>query len=102
MLAGTEPVVLDGSFPAAAAAMTGERRYLSAGADPARADARRPEEAAALRTFTAVLVGGAHVPADLRSRAAEARGPRGGDVRHERDLRRLRVRRATPSTGSAC
>jgi O-succinylbenzoic acid--CoA ligase len=70
VLAGTEPVVLAGSFPSAVAAMTGERRHLSLVPTQLTRMLDVPDEVAALRTFTTVLVGGAHVPAELRRRAA--------------------------------
>jgi O-succinylbenzoic acid--CoA ligase len=70
VLAGTDPVVLEGSFAEAAAAMTGERRHLSLVPTQLSRMLEVPDEVAALRTFTTVLVGGAHVPAELRARAA--------------------------------
>jgi o-succinylbenzoate---CoA ligase len=72
VLAGTEPVVLEASFPQAAAALTAERRHLSLVPTQLARMLDVPDDVAALQTFTAVLVGGAHVPADLRGRAAEA------------------------------
>jgi O-succinylbenzoic acid--CoA ligase len=72
VLAGTEPVVQDGSFVAAAAAMTGERRYVSLVPTQLHRMLQDPAETAALRGFDSVLVGGAAVPAGLRVRAADA------------------------------
>jgi O-succinylbenzoic acid--CoA ligase len=72
VLAGTEPVVQDGPFAAAAAAMTGERRYVSLVPTQLHRMLADRAEAEALRTFDTVLVGGAAVPAALRSRAVEA------------------------------
>jgi O-succinylbenzoic acid--CoA ligase len=72
VLAGTEPVVQDGSFAAAVAAMTGTRRYVSLVPTQLHRMLADPAEAEALRSFTTVLVGGAAVPAALRARAAAA------------------------------
>ena len=72
VLAGTEPVVQDGSFADAAAAMTGERRYVSLVPTQLHRMLADPAQAEALRTFDTVLVGGAAVPGTLRDRAAEA------------------------------
>ena len=72
VLAGTEPVVQDGPFTAAAAAMTGERRYVSLVPTQLHRMLADPAEAEALRSFDTVLVGGAAVPAGLRARASEA------------------------------
>lgn len=72
VLAGTEPVVQDGSFVEAAAAMTGERRYVSVVPTQLHRMLGDAGETAALRDFDAVLVGGAAVSPDLRGRAADA------------------------------
>lgn len=72
VLAGTEPVVQDTTFVEAAAAMTGERRYVSLVPTQLHRMLEDPDESAALRGFDTVLVGGAAVPADLRARAADA------------------------------
>ncbi len=72
VLAGTEPVVQDGPFTAAAAAMTGDRRYVSLVPTQLHRMLDDPAEVEALRTFATVLVGGAAVPAELRAEAAEA------------------------------
>jgi O-succinylbenzoic acid--CoA ligase len=66
--AGTEPVVQAGSLEVAAAAMTGARRYLSL----VPTQLTRLPDLAALRTFDAVLVGGARLDPGLRERAARA------------------------------
>jgi O-succinylbenzoic acid--CoA ligase len=72
VLAGTDPVVQDGSFVEAAAAMTGERRFVSLVPTQLHRMLDDPAEVDALRTFSTVLVGGAAVPAGLRARAADA------------------------------
>jgi O-succinylbenzoic acid--CoA ligase len=72
VLAGTEPVVQDGTFAEAAAAMTGERRFVSLVPTQLHRMLQDPAETAALGSFDAVLVGGAAVGADLRARAADA------------------------------
>ncbi|QNN54999.1 AMP-binding protein [Nocardioides mesophilus] len=82
---GTEPVIQDGDFAAAAGRLTGGRRYVSLvptqlhrmlpGAPNDSGDSDGGDGSAdleALRRFDAVLVGGAHVPAELRARAAAA------------------------------
>ena len=51
VLAGTEPVVQDGTFAEAAAAMTGERRYVSLVPTQLHRMLDDPAEAAALRTL---------------------------------------------------
>ena len=70
--AGTEPVVQNGSFADAAAAMTGERRYVSLVPTQLHRMLDDPDDVDALRTFTTVLVGGANVPQSLRDQAAAA------------------------------
>ncbi len=70
--AGTSPVVQDGSFVEAVAAMTGERRYVSLVPTQLHRMLDEPADAEALGSFTAVLVGGAAVPQSLRDRAAGA------------------------------
>ena len=67
--AGTSPVVQDGSFVEAVAAMTGERRYVSLVPTQLHRMLDEPAAAEALGSFTAVLVGGAAVPQSLRDRA---------------------------------
>ena len=70
--AGTEPVVQSGAFADAAAAMTGERRYVSLVPTQLHRMLDDPDDVDALRTFTTVLVGGANVPQSLRDQAAAA------------------------------
>ena len=66
--AGTEPVVQDGPFGEAAAAMTGARRYVSL--VPTQLVRLLDEDA--LRGFDTVLVGGARLEPALRTRAERA------------------------------
>jgi O-succinylbenzoic acid--CoA ligase len=66
--AGTDPVVQEGSFEDAVAAMTGERRYVSL----VPTQLVRLLDGGALRGFDTVLVGGARLDPDLRARAADA------------------------------
>ena len=73
VLAGTTPVLQDGSLAEAAARMTGDRRYVSVVPTQLHRLLDDPESVAALRTFSAVLVGGASVPGSLRGRAEAAR-----------------------------
>ena len=72
VLAGTEPVVQDGDFAPAAAAMSGERRYVSLVPTQLTRMLASPRDVEALRTFDVVLVGGARVDPALRRTAAEA------------------------------
>lgn len=72
VLAGTDPVLQSGSFAAAAASMTGPRRYLAVVPTQLTRLLQAPENAEALRGFDAVLVGGARTPPWLRSLAADA------------------------------
>ncbi len=74
VLAGTDPVLLDehAHFRAAAAAMSGERRYVSLVPTQLHRMLRSPLDAAALRTFDVILVGGAAVGDELRAAAARA------------------------------
>ncbi len=73
--AGTEPVVQQHGFVEAAARMSGARRYVSLVPTQLRRMLDDPAATAALRDVSTVLVGGAHVPADLRARAAAADVP---------------------------
>lgn len=75
VLAGTEPVVQQGTFVEAACAMTGERRYVSLVPTQLHRMLQDPAERDALKAFDAVLVGGAAVPADVRARAADVGVP---------------------------
>ncbi len=74
VLAGTKPVLLDDhpDFATAAAAMDGERRYVSLVPTQLTRMLRSPRDVEALRTFDTVLVGGAAVESSLRHRAADA------------------------------
>jgi O-succinylbenzoic acid--CoA ligase len=72
VLAGTEPVVQDGDFVAAATAMTGERRYVSLVPTQLVRMLGSSREAEALRGFDTVLVGGARLDPALRRSAADA------------------------------
>ncbi|MGZ5415913.1 MAG: AMP-binding protein [Nocardioides sp.] len=72
VLAGTEPVVQEGPFAAAVAAMTGERRYVSLVPTQLHRMLADPAEVRALRSLDTVLVGGAAVPEALRARSVEA------------------------------
>lgn len=72
VLAGTDPVLQDGPFPAAVARMTGARRYVSLVPTQLSRLLEDPASTDALRTFTAVLVGGAPLPTPVRERAAAA------------------------------
>ena len=73
VVAGTEPVLVqdDLDLPTAAGSMTGDRRYVSLVPTQLRRMLDDPRQAQVLGTFTTVLVGGAHVPADLRFRAVD-------------------------------
>jgi O-succinylbenzoic acid--CoA ligase len=66
--AGTDPVVQDGSFEEAAAAMTGSRRYVSL----VPTQLVRLLDGSALSGFDTVLVGGARLDPALRARAVGA------------------------------
>ena len=66
--AGTDPVVQDGSFEDAAAAMTGARRYVSL----VPTQLVRLLDGDALSAFDTVLVGGARLDPALRARALDA------------------------------
>ena len=66
--AGSEPVLQEGSFEDAVAAMTGERRYVSL----VPTQLTRLLDVDALRGFDTVLVGGARLEPALRERARAA------------------------------
>jgi O-succinylbenzoic acid--CoA ligase len=70
VLAGTEPVVQDGDFADAAAAMSGDRRYLSLVPTQLTRMLASERDTEALRGFDVVLVGGARVDPALRRTAA--------------------------------
>ncbi len=71
VLAGTDPVLQTGDLAEAAERLSAERRYVSVVPTRLRRLLEEPSQAEALRSFTTVLVGGAAVPAELRSRAEE-------------------------------
>ena len=75
VLAGTTPVVQDGTLADAAARMSGERRYVSLVPTQLHRLLDDPASAEALRGFSAVLVGGSAVPVALRERAVGAGVP---------------------------
>ena len=101
---GRSPVVLD-EHPdlAAATGALGRDAPLSRGgpdaAAPLAADRRATVDGAARRT-TRCSLGGAAAPSQLLDGRARRRRPRRHDVRDERDLRRLRLRRGGRSTAS--
>jgi O-succinylbenzoic acid--CoA ligase len=68
--AGYEPVLAEDDFVAAAATMTGPRRYVSLVPTQLARMLRDKNAEDALRGFDAVLLGGARVPESLRGRAA--------------------------------
>ncbi len=70
VLAGTTPVVARGNFAAAAAELTGERRY--AAIVPTQLGRLLETAPGALRSFDAVLVGGAATPPALLARVRDA------------------------------
>ncbi len=72
VLAGSDPVVQDGSLAEAAAALTGERRYVSLVPTQLTRMLSRPADAEALRSFDTVLVGGARLDPALRGTAERA------------------------------
>jgi O-succinylbenzoic acid--CoA ligase len=74
VLAGTTPVLLDEhrDFATAAAAMDGQRRYVSLVPTQLARMLGSARDVEALRTFDTVLVGGAAVETSLRRRAAQA------------------------------
>lgn len=71
VLAATSPVVLDDhpDLAAATAALPKQRRYVAAVPTQLHRWLRRPRDVAALRTYEAVLVGGAAASPDLQRRA---------------------------------
>jgi O-succinylbenzoic acid--CoA ligase len=72
VLAGITPVVVadHGTFSAAAAAMTAARRYTAM--VPTQLARLLDSEAEALRSFDAIVIGGAAMPSDLKARARSA------------------------------
>jgi len=70
VLAGQTPVLLGDSFSESAAAMTAERRYTAM--VPTQLARYLETDVDALRSFDAIIIGGAPTPAPLRARAAAA------------------------------
>jgi O-succinylbenzoic acid--CoA ligase len=70
VLAGLAPVLLTESFSAAAASMTGPRRYTAM--VPTQLARYLETDLDALRSFDAIVIGGAATPTGLKVRAAEA------------------------------
>ncbi len=70
--AGIEPVLQEGTLAQAAGRLTGERRHLSLVPTQLHRLLDDDQQVEALRSLTAVLVGGANVPLALRERAAAA------------------------------
>ena len=68
VLAGIAPVVAGDSFTAGAEAMTGARRYTAM--VPTQLARYLDHEVEALRSFDAIVIGGAGMPAELKARAA--------------------------------
>ncbi|HEY4571546.1 MAG TPA: AMP-binding protein [Kribbella sp.] len=70
LVAGTTPVVLGESFSAAAASMSGVRRYTAM--VPTQLARYLDSDLEALRSFDAIIIGGASMPKALKVRVAEA------------------------------
>jgi O-succinylbenzoic acid--CoA ligase len=70
VVAGLAPVIMQESFTAAAASMTGPRRYTAM--VPTQLARYLETDLDALRSFDAIVIGGAATPAPLKARAAEA------------------------------
>jgi O-succinylbenzoic acid--CoA ligase len=70
VVAGLTPVIAGDSFTEAAAAMTGRRRYTAM--VPTQLARYLETDLEALRSFDAIIIGGAATPAPLKARAAEA------------------------------
>ncbi|WP_432882823.1 AMP-binding protein [Kribbella sp. CA-245084] len=70
LVAGTTPVMLGESFTDSAAAMTGARRYTAM--VPTQLARYLETDADALRSFDAIIIGGASTPEPLKAKAAEA------------------------------
>jgi len=70
VLAGHTPVMLGDSFSGAAASMTGPRRYTAM--VPTQLARYLDTDPDALRSFDAIIIGGASTPAPLKARAAAA------------------------------
>jgi O-succinylbenzoic acid--CoA ligase len=70
LVAGTTPVILGESFGASAAKMTGQRRYTAM--VPTQLSRYLETDPDALRSFDAIVIGGAATPEALKRKAAEA------------------------------
>jgi o-succinylbenzoate---CoA ligase len=70
VVAGLAPVLLEESFTEAAHLMTGARRYTAM--VPTQLARYLETDLDALRSFDAIIIGGATTPAPLKARAAEA------------------------------
>jgi O-succinylbenzoic acid--CoA ligase len=70
LVAGTTPVLLDGSFTKAAKELTGVRRYTAM--VPTQLARYLETDLDALRSFDAIIIGGASTPEPLKAKAAEA------------------------------
>jgi O-succinylbenzoic acid--CoA ligase len=70
VLAGYAPVLLGESFTASAAAMTGDRRYTAM--VPTQLARYLDTELEALRSFDAIIIGGAAMSAELKVRVRDA------------------------------
>ncbi|GAA0580551.1 AMP-binding protein [Kribbella sandramycini] len=70
LLAGESPVLLGDSFSAAAGRLTGARRYTAM--VPTQLARYLETDLVALRSFDAIVIGGAPTPEPLKARAAEA------------------------------
>jgi O-succinylbenzoic acid--CoA ligase len=70
LVAGTTPVILGESFAASAAEMTGQRRYTAM--VPTQLSRYLETDPEALRSFDAIIIGGAATPEALKRKVAEA------------------------------
>lgn len=70
LVAGTTPVLVDDNFTAAARKLTGARRYTAM--VPTQLARYLDTDLDALRSFDAIIIGGASTPEPLKRRAADA------------------------------
>ncbi|MFF0339965.1 AMP-binding protein [Kribbella sp. NPDC004875] len=70
LVAGTTPVILGRSFTESAAQLTGARRYTAM--VPTQLARYLDTDLDALRSFDAIIIGGASMPQQLRSKTADA------------------------------